>query len=200
MFWIPICFVAFVIFLIFYSIDSFQIGKAQSDYNTIEQKRKALCDILLDENLENRLRYERKWRMEENKQIVRDFMGGEERWADYTDGADFNLKVLMVLMAKQGKLPADCVQFSFRLQLSEKTLHTPGPHQILPDAGRKMNEEFVLKIEDYLRNVQRIPATAYCAVKAPDLGYEVSMPLREIQRKYGAGLTHYFTSFYYLKE
>lgn len=206
MFWIPVAVVVIVIWYILSLSSSIQTARSEKEYNRIRQAEDDLKKIVVDQELENQLFYEMESSiyLDEWKNIVCDFMGGGQEWADYVDYADGRKKATLVLMAKQGKLPAWFVSFGSWLHLTDETMHKPGPHRISPKRGREMNEEFILHVEEYLRKEKQIPAVAVCTVDIPDPMLKTGQrsefgTLRELRWKYGPGVTHYFTNFRFIK-
>ena len=181
-------------------VNGIRIAQYNREYDRQKNAREALANQYVDRDLENDLYYEiKRTFLPERKRIVQEFMGGSERWADYVDYADGGKKVLLIEMAKRGKIPRGFVTYGEYLPFTEDTLHKPGPHQIRPQLGRQMNEEFMLKVEEYLQK-HGIPAVVYCNADLPDGRKNVWISVRNLQAKYGPGLTHYFTGFQFVRQ
>ena len=102
-------------------------------------------------------------------------------------------------MAQQGKLPSGLVTYGEDLPLSEETRLKPGPYQIRPEHGIEMNEQFILRLESFLRNQKNIPARAYVWTEIGSSPI-IHMSLREFIEKYGHGKTNYSTNLQFVYE
>ncbi len=199
MFWIPLCAVVLFVYWIASLIGAVKTGIYQREYNNYQKAKEALVQRAVDYDLESDLDYTLDLQIGKWKSTVREFMGGGSEWEDYTDFASGKLKAKIIIMARQGKLPAWLINFGVSLPLAEDTLHKPGPHQIRPARGIEMNERFVLRLESFLNNTMHIPVIAYVwTTRNGEIKPMHHMPLQEFLREYGSGSTHYFTRFQFV--
>ena len=198
MFWIPLCIIVFIIYLIASMNDAIKTGIYRREYDNYKRAADALAAIAVDRDLESDLDYLLELQSKKWKDTVREFMGGDPEWEDYTDFASGKLKAKMIIMAQHGKLPSWCISYGERFPLSEETRFKPGPHQIRPVKGIEMNERFILKLESYLRNDKHIPVIAYVWTTAGSDNRTVHMPLRAFIQQYDRGSTHYDTRFQFI--
>lgn len=180
MFWIPICVIVLCGWFIKSIVDGAQTAQFQRDYNEKEGKRRSLAALVNDPELEYRLSKELDKRYAEWRRIVREFMGGSEEWEKYAWYLKGKLKAMTVLMLKEGKLPQD-LTCPIGFDLSEL-----GGNDLSGECASRMNDEFLLKVEDTLR-ARGIPAVVMCRRFVSVDRTEPYVPLRKLVRENGLG-------------
>lgn len=144
MFWIPIAAIAFVIWYIGYISNTVKTAKYDREYDQWRKSVDTFQELTRDRDLEQKLR----WDFEDNKidcnAVVREFMGGDPKWADYAGGNAYGRrKAEIILMAQQGKFPGPMSSFSLD-SANPKTRFTQ-------TQWTDMNAEFLMKLQALLR-------------------------------------------------
>ena len=200
MFWIPIMILVCIILGITSLPGEIRGAKNKIEYNDYQEAEKRLAAIAEDRELESSLYNELGYKIDEWKQIVQEFMGGNPEWADYTDYTCGKTKATIILMARRGKLPSQCIHYGKNLPLDDETRLKPGPHQIRPERGIQMNEDFMLRVEQEMcqRLGRKIVVYVWTTMNGESRSYHMS--LRDFQKTYGYGKTHYYTRFQFIAE
>lgn len=198
MFWIPVCVIICLWYLIASTVSNVKTIHYQADYNRYKKAEESLKRQVVDRDLEYQINQSLEFNSEKCKQIVCEFMGDDPAWRDYTDLLSGRQKALIVSMAKEGKLPNDCVSFGVYLPLAESTRFSKDGHRISPEKGRVMNEDFMLRVEFCLQK-HGINAEVYCWTNLLNENRTIHMPLKQFIHEYGDGATHYNTRFQFVE-
>ena len=199
MVFVPVAAVILMIWFACYTVDAVKTGSMRADMDNYKESIERMR-MYFDNDLENELSRRLKSGKIDSRETVMRFMGGGGEWYTYADPPDDVKKATLVLMAEQGKIPIMFVIGGNYLHMSEQTLHMRGANRISPARSFEMNEEFVLRIEQVLREEKGVPAVAYCRADLPDGRKNVFIRVSELRSRYGPGLTRYFTSFQFLHE
>ena len=199
MVFVPVAAIVFLIWFACYTVNAVKTGGMNADMDNY-RKSIDLMRPYCDSELENELNYKLKHWQIDTRAVVRNFMGGDHIWSVYADALDGDKKVKLVLMAEQGRLPLFFVIGGDYLHLAESTMHTPGENRIPPARSFEMNEEFVLRVERYLKEEKGVPAAVYCRADLPNGKNNVFIRVSTLRERYGPGLTGYFTSFQFLHD
>ena len=199
MVFVPVAAVILTIWFACYTVDAVKTGSMRADFDNYK-KASELAKQYIDNELENELNWKLKHLQIDTRSVVRNFMGGDRIWADYADIADGDKKAKLVLMAEHGRIPSYFVIGGEYLHLSDNTMHAPGPNRIPPARSFEMNEKFVLRAEQYLKEEKGVPVAVYCRADLPDGRKNVFIRVSDLRKHYGAGLTNYFTSFQFLHD
>lgn len=200
MLWIPItvliCLIAGIISL----YEDARGAKYRMEFDAYHRNAASLASVAEDRVMENELDYTLGYHLDEWKQLVQEFMGGNPEWADYVDYSSGKLKAKIATMARSGKLPSQCISYGVSLMLADDTRLKPGPHQIRPERGTQMNEDFMLKTAHVLSLRTGLNVNVYVWTTMKGERRTIHMQLLEFQRTYGYGKTHYFTRFQFIAE
>lgn len=200
MFWIPITVLVCLIAGIISLCQDARGTKYKTEFAAYQGNAASLASVAEDRAMESELDYTLGYNIDEWKQLVREFMGGNPEWADYVDYSSGKLKAKIVTMVRSGKLPAQCINYGVSLMLADDTRLKPGPHQIQPERGTQMNEDFMLRVAHVLGLRTGMNVTVYVWTTMNGELRTIHMPLLEFQRTYGYGKTHYFTRFQLIAE
>ena len=138
MFWIPITVLVCLIAGIVSLCQEARGTKYKMEFAAYQGNAADLAGVAEDRTMENELDYTLGHRLDEWKQLVQEFMGGNPEWADYVDYSSGKMKAKIVTMVRSGKLPAQCISYGVSLMLGDDTRLKPGPHQIKPERGTKI--------------------------------------------------------------
>ena len=201
MFWIPVSAIIITVWLCIHFVSQVKTEQYNAEFNDYQKSKQALANIVVDSNLEYRLKQEIQTDLEQWKKTMREFMGGGSEWEEYMDYASGERKILMIEMAKRGRLPDECVKYGFNFPLPLNAKRSIGVCSIDPVRGRAMNEQFILRIEEYLRREKNIRAVAW--VWKPYFDQDKNMctrhmPLRQYVSEYGYGTTVDVSKFEYI--
>lgn len=199
MVFIPVAAVIFMIWIVCSTFDAAKTVSMRADYLNYN-KALELTHRYLDSELENELDWKLKRRQIDTRSTVQNFMGGDSIWFYYTDIQDEDKKAKLVLMAERGKLPFSFVCVGDYLQMSEDTLRGPVGKRITPQRSFEMNEEFVLRVEQYLKEEKSVPVSVYCRVDLPDGRKNVFIRVGALRERYGPGMTNSLTHFQFLHD
>ena len=203
MFWIPIAAIIIFIWMICYAVNSARAAQFDREHRERRNAERSLAESVTDEALESDLNRQLEGKYEECRRIVREFMGGGGEWSVYADYLSGKKKALLVSMARCGRLPRNFVISGDTLPLVKDSFSPKNKDGqcLTPERGREMNEEFILRVEEYLNTRFHIGVQAVVSTWRYD-GQDnrlIRMPLREFLGKYGSGSTNYTSEFQFVR-
>jgi len=144
MFWIPIVVIVLVIWYFNTAVDAVKTSNYKREYQSRRDAAQRFSDLTRDEDLEQHLRWDfEDWKIDCNA-VVREFMGGNPKWDQYTGGNAYGKeKAKMALMAQQGKFPG--LMSSFKPGMINPAV------RLTNSELRDMNVEYLLRLQNTLR-------------------------------------------------
>ena len=190
--WIPIAFIAIVIWYICYLVNTAKSSRFDAD---MKRKQEAKADFqvrMTDSTTENEQRRRLQFDQQLRQSLVKEFMQGGDEWITYTGyGPTAIEKAVGVVMAQRGYLPRSFTDGWLQLQcpIPDKELYSSS---LSPAQCIIMNEKFLLKMEEELNSIGRNVKVLY---QANDCSWH---PLLEDVAKFGYSRTHFFTHFQFV--
>ena len=177
MFFVPIAFVFLVVWFIGYIYKQIGYGKYNRAEYQVEQGRKRAAVMLQDEALATKFYNDLDKKYTEQAKIVREFMGGDRKWDEFSLGCGRELATL-VLLAQQGRTSSGYI-IGNPINCSYK----------LGERAPAMIEEFVLRLEDELNRHRG--GCIRAMIKMPHQnGYQQWFSLRDYIVRNGNGKTY----------
>lgn len=185
MFWIPISVIAIMIWYVVYLSNDLKSAQYDREYKQQRDAVAAFRSLATDEDMERELR----WQFDDYKidcnAVVRSFMGGDNKWDDYTGGNAYGRrKAEMVLMAQKGKFPGITSSFSLGV--------TNPKSRFSNEQWTSMNVEYLLHLEKELRQRLGRNVILYASYYANENG-ERNLHRRRLQECARLGEGKYIT-------
>lgn len=144
MFWIPIAVIVLVIWYFGTVVEAVKTSNYKRDYQSHRDAEQRFRELTRDDDLEQRLRWDFEDKKIDCNAVVREFMGGDPKWDQYTGGNAYGRKKAeLVLMAQQGKFPGlmssfDTGMINPAVRLTNRELHD-------------MHIKFLMRLQNTLR-------------------------------------------------